>query len=241
MFGRNFRKKNKRGLLNSEIQNFALERGDRSISTLNRSKHSSPPNHLGDSSNNITKEENTHIKISQQAYQTTRANNIYPGYTYQPLYSNKTTAVYYNTHNKHLIIGYRGTSDLNDAGTDFSLIKHEEDTSDRFRADNIQFNHIVDKLHPRTITVTGHSLGGAVAMYINDHNDNVNWAYVINPGFNLNNIFNSYTKRNNVTVFRTKHDLVSAGSIFGGYKVKTLPMTSKGFLNDHKLNNFLAN
>lgn len=185
----------------------------------------------------LTQLEAIHMKIAEQAYKQQRINNI-DGYDYKKPLSSITTAVYFNPSNRHLIIGYRGTNSAQDVKTDWNVVKHDESKTNRFKKDLDEYKQIVAQLKPVKITLTAHSLGGGIAMYINDNTRTVDHVYAINPAFNLNNVFKSYDKKKNVTVYRTKNDLVSMASVFGGYDVKTIPSKFDGFYGSHKMSNF---
>lgn len=106
----------------------------------------------------------------------------YQGYTELTQYATDQVAVYVNPQTKHGFVSFRGTKVLRDVTTwpfiaSNTLDWHSDfpnalETFDRVRALNpdIQFD------------TTGHSLGGALALYVSAHAENAPHATVYNPG-----------------------------------------------------------
>lgn len=179
--------------------------------------------------------EKTLIKIIDQTYQVSRDNNID---NMKLDYQDSSTVAYVDSDN--LIIGYRGTDNLQDVITDIEFAKHKEGQSERFLRDLGKYDNIVENYPNRYITVVGHSLGSAIALFINSKRKNVDAVYCINPAFNLRNILNSYSRRHkhNVTILRTPNDPVSLLSALSGYDIKTVEGMDD-IIESHKLHNFI--
>jgi hypothetical protein len=105
----------------------------------------------------------TMLKITKASYKTDRAENI-DGYIYDKDLSNNNTAVYHNDNN--VIIGFRGTVNIDDLITDVSVIKGTADDI-RFKQAVETYNKVKNKYPNLRIMATGHSLGGSLALYLN--------------------------------------------------------------------------
>lgn len=107
----------------------------------------------------------TMLKITKATYdgKETRPQNI-DGYLYDKDFSNVNTAIYHNENN--VIIGFRGTENIDDLITDFSVLRGTEDDK-RFKEAVETYNKVKNKYPNLRIMSTGHSLGGSLALYLN--------------------------------------------------------------------------
>lgn len=179
--------------------------------------------------------EKTLIKIIDQTYQKTRTLQIED---LNLVFQDTTTVAYLNS--EDLIIGFRGTDSLQDVLTDIDIVKHNENKNERFLEDLKRYDGLIEKYPGRNITLVGHSLGSAIALFVNSKRDSVNEVYIVNPAINLRNILQSYTRNNrgNVTIIRTPNDPVSLLAVLTGYRIKTVP-GKESLIGTHKLDNFL--
>lgn len=189
----------------------------------------------------LTEFEKMLAEINHQAFQQERKQEI-NGYLLNSRYSDNTTAVYFNESQNHLIIGYRGTkvTDVRDILTDLRLtFEDDTETLVRFNQDLRKFKNIIASF-PSTIriTLTGFSLGGSVAIFINSKSDLVNEVIVFNPGVSRSNLMNIQSA-DNLTIIRTTNDPISALSVSTNVQIKTIP-GKDGLIPTHKLENFLT-
>lgn len=157
------------------------------------------------------------------------------------IFSDRTTLVLWNSLTRHLIISYRGTASFSDVITDTYYAFSRENKTFRFKKDLEKFKRIVDYYKPRKITVIGHSLGGGIALYMNENNK-VDDVYIVNPAFNLRNLKRANLKGDysNTTIYRTAKDPVSYASVLSNVTTKIIPQqVGKNLLDSHRSSNFI--
>lgn len=137
----------------------------------------------------IPESDRIYSKVSSASYQAERNRpETIDGYIYDDLLSSQKVAVYHNPVGKQVIIGYRGTvpTDAEDLYNDLQIIqkdfKKRDDLlqSSRFKDSISIVDKVKRKYPPYTITLTGHSLGGrlAVEVGLNKNVPSINF----NPG-----------------------------------------------------------
>jgi hypothetical protein len=200
--------------------------------------------HLGTITQALTPEANenanfsglssTMLKITKASYESTRPQNI-DGYEYDSELSNSNTAIYHNERN--VIIGFRGTVNIDDLITDVSVIKGTADNI-RFKQAVEIYNKVKNKYPEKTIMATGHSLGGSLALYLNSlYNIKVE---TFNPGVGLG-FLKSNPNASNATLYVIKGDPISALtglSSLGTLKVFNPINPEAGLRERHSIKNF---
>lgn len=178
----------------------------------------------------------TMLKITKSSYQSTRPPNI-DGYDYDAQLSNNNTAIYYNDNN--VIIGFRGTVNIDDVITDISVLKGTADNI-RFQQAVEIYNKVKNKYPDKTILATGHSLGGSLALYLNSlYNIKVE---TFNAGMGLG-FLKSNPNRSNAIMYVIKGDPISslAGlSNLGTLKVFNPIDSNAGLRERHSMKNFTS-
>lgn len=88
------------------------------------------------------------------------------GYTLDEDLSTEREAIYVNEKNKTVIIGFRGTviTDQRDIISDANIILGTQDRNERFKKSLDKYQEVEDKYPGYKIGVTGHSLGGLIAV-----------------------------------------------------------------------------
>jgi hypothetical protein len=176
----------------------------------------------------------TMLKITKASYKTERAENI-DGYIYDKDLSNNNTAVYHNDNN--VIIGFRGTVNIDDLITDVSVIKGTSDDI-RFKQAVETYNKVKNKYPNLRIMATGHSLGGSLALYLNSlYNIPIE---TFNAGMGLG-FLKSNPNSANVKMYAIKGDVISglAGlSNLGSLKVYNPVNPNATTREKHSIKNF---
>lgn len=148
--------------------------------------------------------------------------------------SNREHKVYLDNQTHKPIFVSRGTSNLNDVGTDFMLATPGlRYLSSRFANDKKALNDVHNK-YGNSAIVLGHSMGGSVVSTIGSHNDKI---ITLNRGFGLGEVFNK--KRPNEIILRTSLDPVSVIGLTNFGKQKTI--SNYNPLQSHDISNLKNN
>ncbi len=126
-------------------------------------------------------------------------------YVYDTDLSNDETAIYHNPMENKLLIGYRGTANLDDAKTDATLPFGELRNTKRYDRSKATYDNARSKYSGSKTTVVGHSLGGSLASAIGRDDDDI---VSFNKGNSLIPSSATKTKKNEKS-YRIKGDLVS--------------------------------
>jgi hypothetical protein len=185
------------------------------------------------------------MKLASQAYRDhgERAEEV-QGFRYLPVLSTDEQAVYIDPQTKHMFLAIRGTANLSDAVTDIRLLAGNAQQSPRFTRNREEFVQIVREVQPQTVSLTSHSLGGSLAIDLfKNFQGQVPFGhnYLFNPALLIDEMIASgFTPQivEKSTVYRTPQDVVSVGSAFSNFKVKTMPLNKKDFISGHKLEVF---
>lgn len=147
------------------------------------------------------------------------------GYKYDSMLSNHNQQVWFNPSTRHLLYNVAGTHNISDIGTDLYLgLGKLKDTNRYKQAKTIldQAKTKYSSVQPIKTSITGHSLGGAVAQYIGSKDDNI---LTLDKGATI-----GQKTRSNENAFRSQGDLVSALNA-NSTRMNTLNQNNKGLLN----------
>ena len=140
--------------------------------------------------------------------------------------SNKNEQVYYNPRKNKLLFNVSGTHNMSDVFTDVNLAVGNLRNTGRYKEASQTLDRAKQKYHPKTTTLSGHSLGGSIVQDLSVKNPN-DKAYAYNAGYSLFNLPYSNT---NLNSFRTAGDPVSIlGSLSSN--VKTFKNQNKAETN----------
>jgi hypothetical protein len=140
--------------------------------------------------------------------------------------SNKNEQIYFNPKKNKLLFNVSGTHNMSDVLTDVNLAAGNLKNTDRYKEAFQALERSKNKYNPKTTTLTGHSLGGAIVQDLSVKNSN-DKSYAYNSGYSL---FNLPYSNKNLNSFRTAGDPVSIlGSLSNN--VKTLKNQNKAEFN----------
>lgn len=149
------------------------------------------------------------------------------GYELLPSLSDFQTAVYYSSKDNQCYIAYRGSVTKDDwVDSDRHIAKGTLGKSSRAKENHLVSERVDEFFRQRgqtpRIVYTGHSLGGASALY--EANANNRQAVVFNPGLSVltKRATSMVTKRESV-VYRTKDDAVSQSNATQNYRTVVVP------------------
>ena len=167
-------------------------------------------------------------RFSQGAYDPLRHDNKIPGWIIDRRVSDANKTVYSHVYGPEAVVAYRGTDthNLSDLIADGFIFVGQELLSGRFqRASNTA--RLTNLLYGEdNVTLTGHSLGGAEALYASRRHGNKTAAF--NPGAAFADVRQGLAdyamapffpeNRSNATIYTTGFDPISIGSLFGPEK-----------------------
>lgn len=169
--------------------------------------------------------------------------------------SNDDMSVWYNPVEKRAVVSYRGTRPTNafDLAADFAIAKNAQKYHPRFHRAAKLARKAVNKYGKDNVRLTGHSLGGSLALYANESlGDDAVETSVFNPGHSLEfdqhleNLGKSRTDKgkklkSKTRIYAHNSDLVSKGfhSRLNPYQVYIMKDKKGGALEKHGLQTFL--
>jgi hypothetical protein len=110
------------------------------------------------------------------------------GYQELPQYATEEFGVFLNPSTKHAIVSFKGTSKYEEWWTsNIHTALNTQEFSEKFNNAKEHYDMVVSALgSSTTVDVTGHSLGGAKALFVAAHSDADPHATVFNPGIGVN-------------------------------------------------------
>jgi len=200
-------------------------------------------------SKSLTDEDKLLARLSNQAYEHAKGNKLETigNYSLLDAASTDNYVVYRNNHTNHTVLSFRGTdpSLSGDLVADAHIAMGTQKLSKRFKASEDAYKRLRQQVGNGEITLTGHSLGGALANHVSkafgQH------ATTFNPGAGAGDVFSMGTKHGTRRIIRTKQDIVSAAvamrdKITGGDpNSEVINLNAKlGIANAHGIKNFIS-
>jgi hypothetical protein len=125
-------------------------------------------------------------------------------YIYDNELSNDESMVYHNPNENKLLIGFRGTNNLDDLQTDALLAVGQLRSTDRYKRSNNTYREAKNKYKGSKTTLIGHSMGSSLSSAIGDDDDLI---ISLNKG---TTIFGNSTKtKKNEKSYKVDNDLVN--------------------------------
>lgn len=194
-----------------------------------------------------TEIEKVAIMLSAYSYSGVYARKDYKKYEYIKEESSKNIAVYRykSLFSDNIFIAYRGTNDREDIIPDMYIVRNKHEISNRFDAALDKYDDIKKKYPKAKIHVTGHSLGGALAIWVLTKRKSCYKGYVFNPGYNGYLTPKINLNHDNLKVFMVKGDII-CNTIFA-MKSEMKPAKKNWIilagdnmkpLKNHSMNNF---
>jgi hypothetical protein len=140
------------------------------------------------------------------------------GYQFDAELSSHNQQVYYHPEKKKLLYNVSGTHNLSDIATDAYLLAGRLNKTNRYKEADKTLKRAKEKYQPEHSTVTGHSLGGAIASKIGKPADRI-------VTYNSGATFGQRVRKNEEAI-HTAGDPLSAF----GQRTKVLPYH---FINPH--------
>lgn len=144
------------------------------------------------------------------------------GYRYDSMLSNHNQQVWYHPDKNKLLYNVAGTHNLKDVGTDVYLALGGLKKTNRYKEADRKLEEARKKYNASNVTVTGHSLGGAIAQYVSKKDDQV---HTLDKGATI-----GQKTRTNENAYRSQGDIVS-GMNANSKRMTTLNQNSLGVLN----------
>ena len=157
------------------------------------------------------------------------------GYIYDDKLSNVNSKVYFNPHDKDLLIAYRGSKNfindwlLTDTAIPFGSLR----TTKRYKESEKVYRQAKLKYHVDHPTLIGDSLGGSLASAVGGTDKN---AQIISYNKGAGFWGTDTNNKSNERAYRQSGDLVSFNNLFNHNKSKTLG-SKMDPLSAHNINN----
>lgn len=85
--------------------------------------------------------------------------------------SDHHSTIYHNPNTKHTVVAFRGSAEKHDIGTDALLFLNLGAKTNRFKDANALTDKVIQKYGKQNTSLTGHSLGGAIASNVSKNKD----------------------------------------------------------------------
>ena len=183
------------------------------------------------------------VTASGQAYQSENSRqttiNKQGNWQYQPQMSNNKRAVYFDREKNEYVVGLRGTviSDPEDLQDDLAIVKNSLVNRPRFKREKLFLEQLKKRHNPSRITLTGHSLGGALATQLaqktGDHAVGYNSGTAPTVGNFVGNTVRRFKNGSKVKTYNVSSDPISLTNPW------SKRINRKRGLDPHSLNNFV--
>ena len=175
----------------------------------------------------------TKTALSKRVYDET------PGFVRDVELSTSEVSVVYNASSRELVIAFRGTQENRDLVTIATLSYGGASISRRAREGEEAVKAASAKYDASSVTLTGHSLGGGLALYLGYKLDLPTYTY--NPYMDLQSLVMDGDGRARHVIYRTPLDPVSVGPQFVERSDTDVVIVGNApGKNPHKLGNFIA-
>lgn len=156
--------------------------------------------------------------------------------------SSKKNSVFVNAQTNEVVISFKGTNPLNmeDLYDDAHIVTSMEYRTGRFKDADKLYKRVRDKYgaDETKITTTGHSLGGAIAMFVGEKYGLETHSF--NPGISIVRALQHHSRNENKSyIYRTSADPVSIGAYLNQDKNREIITVNQSSVFDpHGISNF---
>jgi len=190
--------------------------------------------------NTLSPETKLMAHMAEEAYNNNPKSSIHD-YTLDTTLSTAKALVYKHDATKTVIIAFRGTKtdDGHDIISDIHLATGNAHVNSRFHDSQALLNNVKEKYKGWNIKLTGHSLGGAIVVYLLLHNPGIT-GETFNPGSGLDKTaFHGSNIGHRLTNHIIKGDFASAVQK-NGRNIIYAPKHGTSITDIHSMRNFLA-
>lgn len=180
----------------------------------------------------VDKDDEKFVAFSKMAYTkpTERKANL-EGFEYNRAQSDEENSVYQNDKTKEIVIAFRGTAKMKDLKADLGIATGRLSSTARYDNTEKLVKKLKDLFPEYSITLTGHSLGGSLAIAISNKHDIP--SVVFNAGHSIGS-----SNKGDIKYYTKMGDPVSMLGANSYKDVNVIEGSHKNPLKDHMLNNF---
>lgn len=191
---------------------------------------------------NLNPEIQTIANISRTPYDSKeKRQSKIQDFHYIPQDSSDLHTLYRNHQLNTNVLSFKGTNSIKDLAPDFHIATGTQPSHSRFQKSNQLYQNLKSKYPNANWKTTGHSLGGAQAMYV-AQNNNIH-SYAFNPGYIAYTDDKINTDYPNHHVYVVKGDPISNSILekkMNDINVMDMkPENSKQIMGEHRFSNFL--
>lgn len=158
-----------------------------------------------------SEDQHKYARLAMASYYTDPSSDLLQGFARDDELSTPEHAVLHDASSGETVIAYRGTTNFGDVRTDAHLALGREAHTERYKRSEEVYEAVRRRYNPEMVSVTGHSLGGGIALHIGEKYDVASHTY--NPAISPTQVFDPPETGTAIhRIYHTPLDPVSVGA-----------------------------